>query len=101
VVLDFRALWPLRGALPEKRGGLLVDATLVEDPAQRVRDARVVGRDTFCCLGELERPFLVSALLREEPGQVVRGGGEARVHGQRLLECLPGLAERTLLLVYG
>src|SRR5215510_15765951 len=70
VVLDLRIVRLLGRALLDEGPGPLVDTALVEDPPERVRDERVVGRAFFGDRRELERTLLVTA-RHHQPGQVV------------------------------
>ena len=58
-------------------GGPLVHTALVQDPAQGVGDVRVIGGRFLGALSQLERLFLVPAVLRVEAGQIVCRGREA------------------------
>src|SRR5258706_14039976 len=100
MVLNLGAGGKLGRALLQQANRLLVDASLVENPAQRVRDVRVVGGGLLGPLGELERLLLVAAVLGVDHGQVVRGGGEAGIDRQGLLVRLRGMGEAALSLVY-
>src|SRR5262249_16155331 len=55
VVLDLRIVRLLGRALLDEGPGPLVDTALVEDPPERVRDERIVGRAFFGDRRELER----------------------------------------------
>src|SRR2546430_819748 len=96
MVLNNRVVRELRSALLEQASRPLVYAPLVEDPTQSVRDVRVLGSGLLGPLGELERLLLVAAVLRVEPGKVVRRGREAWVHRQPLLVALRGFYDAPL-----
>src|SRR5439155_2449921 len=83
VILDGRVAGDLGGAFLEQRDRPLIDAALVQDPPEGVRDTRVVGRRLLRRLRELQRLFLVAAVLGIEPGEVIGGGREARIDAQR------------------
>src|SRR5947199_7038754 len=99
MVLNNRVVRELRSALLEQASRPLVYAPLVEDPAESVRDVRVLGRGLLGPLGELERLLLVAAVFRVEPGKVVRRGREAWVQRQDLLVRLLGFYDVSLALV--
>ena len=101
MVLDLGVAGQLGGAVLAEGQRALVDAAPVEDPAERVGDLRVLGHQLLGGLGEGERPVLVAAVLGEDPGRVVGGGGEARIHGEHLLVELAHLRDVATLLVDG
>src|SRR5947208_1682397 len=71
VVLDLATVRQLGSALLKQTESPLVDASLVEDPAQGVRDLRVLRDRLFGGLSELERLLLIPTVLGIEPGEVV------------------------------
>src|SRR5689334_18965218 len=99
VVLDRRVVWYLRSAFLEQRERTLIDATLVQDPAERIRNARVVRRHLFCHLGQLERFFFVAVVFRIEPRQIVRGRRKPWIDGKRLGVSLLSLRDVAALLL--
>ena len=93
MVLDHRAVGELRRALPQEGEGPLVEASLVEDPAQGVRNVGVLWGRLFGVLRELERLLLVPAMLRIEPGEIVGRRSEARLLGEDFLVSLLSLSD--------
>src|SRR5216117_706475 len=99
VVLDLPTVRQLGSALLEQAESPLVDASLVEDPAQRIGDVGILRGSLFRRLGELERSFLVAAVFRIEQGEVISRHGEARLLSEDLLVDLLSLPDVAFALV--
>ena len=70
MILNLGVIGKLGGALLEKGQRPLVDTTLVEDPSQSVRDARILWEQLLTLPAPLSREGVAEEDIHEAPGSL-------------------------------